>query len=103
MLCYLDEFVGIKSTQQRAQDAFHRFNILADALGLALARDKCFPPSTNLTWLGFTIDTISMTVSIPQGKAAILADCLEWKHKSRATRKQLQSLAGKHKTSQALY
>ena len=66
--------------QQRAQDAFHWFNVLADGISLALALDKCFPVSTNLIWLGFTIDTISMTVSIPQGKVnEVLADCLEWK------------------------
>ena len=77
-LCYLDDLVGIESMQQRACEAIHRFNVLADALDLALALGKCFPPSTNLTWLDFTIDTISMTVSIPQEKVhEVLAHCLE--------------------------
>ena len=46
--------------------------------------------------LGFDIDALSMTVTLPADKfMEVLEECLEWKKKSSASRKQLQRLAGK--------
>ena len=65
-------------------------------LGLALAIDKCTPPFQSLVWLGFNINTINMTLTLPEKKMVeILLECAKWKSKSKTSRKQLQSLAGK--------
>ena len=95
-LCYLDDFIGVEASHEKAVEAFARFTPLSASLGLQLALDKCFPPTTSLTWLGFTIATMAMSVSIPNEKVSeVLYECARWKHKPTASRHQLQALAGK--------
>ena len=95
-LCYLDDFVGIESSFAKASQAYNKFLNLTSTLGLVLALDKCSPPTQSLTWLGFVIDAPAMTVTLPADKIAeVLLECSAWRKKSHASRKQLQSLAGK--------
>ena len=95
-LCYLDDFVFLEASQEKAAEAYARFNALAKQLGLALAPAKCTPPMTSLIWLGFRIDMCAMTVSLLKEKVAeVVQECVVWKSRSKASRKQLQSLAGK--------
>ena len=95
-MCYQDDFVGLKQTKSRADQAYARLLQLASLLILMLAPDKYSPPVTSLVWLGIRIDTVEMTVSLPQEKVAeVLEDCKQWRNKTRASHKQIQSLAGK--------
>ena len=81
-MCYLDDFVRVESSKDRAAAAYARFNALAHLLGLQPAPDKCVPPTTSLTWLGFTLDMISMSVYIPPEKVYdVLEECATWKTK----------------------
>ena len=65
-------------------------------VGLELASEKCIPPTQSLIWLGFQIDTVHMVVNLPHDKVEeVLNECRVWKGKSSASRKQIQSLAGK--------
>ena len=92
-ICYLNDFVMLELTKQKAETAYARFLDLAAKLGLDLAPTKCSPPTAELVWLGYRIDTKTMTVFLPPEKVAeVLTDCNAWKSKSSATRKQLQSL-----------
>ena len=95
-LCYLDDFVGTEQTEQKATEAYNRSLKLTSDLGLALALEKCSPPVTTLTWFSFVTDTIKMSVTLRLAKVTeILEECALWKHKSTASKKQLQSIAGK--------
>ena len=94
--CYLDDFIGLQRTFERASEAFNVFLHLAASLGLQIALDKSFPPTNKLVWLGFAIDSTTMTLSIPEGKLEeIIVECERWKSITSATKKQIQSLAGK--------
>ena len=62
--------------------------------GLTLALDKCTPPKQSITWLGFVIDSVNMSVMLPIAQVQeVLDECILWSQKTNATCKQLQSLA----------
>ena len=95
-LAYLDDFCGVAATLEEATAAYEGFLKLAHTLGLSLSPDKCQPPTQSLEWLGFHLDTKQMTLTVPKLKLQeILKECSEWVSKKAATRKQVQSLAGK--------
>ena len=60
-LFYLDDFVGIESSKEKAVEAYHSFFKLTENLGLVLALDKCTSPVSVITWLGFMIDVPNMS------------------------------------------
>ena len=94
--CYLHDFVGAEPSYEKACNAYARFNELAATLGLKMASDKCSPPEQSLVWLGISINTQAMTVSLPPEKLPeIVLECDSWSRKLATTQKQLQSLAGK--------
>ena len=95
-LAYIDDFCGIQHTQAHAQTAYEAFSSLTDTLGLKLAPDKCAPPATQMEWLGFLFDTKAMSITLPSQKLHdITLITAEWSEKKRASRKDLQRLAGK--------
>ena len=95
-MCYLDDLVRLEKTKSRADQAYVRLLQLASLLGQVLAPDKGSHPVTSLVWLGFKKDTVKTTVSLPQEKVVeVLEDCKQWRTKTRASSKQIQSLAGK--------
>lgn len=93
---YLDDFAGYATTQQEATRAYDCFAHLLSDLGLQLAPEKCRPPAQQVTWLGYTLDTWSMVLSIPEEKIRELQDlCHRWLERHRVTKTMLQSLLGK--------
>lgn len=93
---YLDDYTGCSATEQQALAAYSAFKHLADQLGLQLAPNKCHPPATVVTWLGYTIDTNRMELSVPQQKLSEVLDlCATWMQRSRVNKKSLQSFVGK--------
>ena len=95
-LCYLDDFVGVESSLERANEAYSAFLSLAQCLGLQLSPHKCVPPTRALEWLGFHISSLTMTVTIPQEKLAdVLRECQVWESAARASRRDLQRLVGR--------
>ena len=96
VLAYVDDFCGIHSSPHRAQAAYAAFTALTKTLGLKLADDKCAPPSSRMEWLGFVFDTQEMTITLPPEKLGeIIGLATAWSAKRRASRHDLQSLAGK--------
>ena len=95
-LAYLDDFCGAAATLEEATAAYESFLNLADTLGLTLSTDKCQPPTQAMEWLGFHLNTNDMTLTVPKPKLRdILKECSDWILKKAATKKQVQSLAGK--------
>ena len=93
-LCYLDDFVGSESS--RVAEACAHFNMLAADLGLQLVAEKCTPPATTATWLGFEVKTVEMSIILYSEKLdEVLNDCKTWAVRKTASRKQLHRLAGK--------
>ena len=46
--CYLDDFIGLEATKDKAEKAYARVVELAATLGLDLASKKCSPPHDSL-------------------------------------------------------
>lgn len=96
VLAYLDDFAACSFEYANALESYHHFLRISDSLGLQLAKDKCVKPSTSAEWLGYEIDTIAMSVSIPQNKILeVIHECQLWAHKRRASKHMIQSLLGK--------
>ena len=85
-----------------AKLSFEAIMMLGSTLGLDMAVEKCVAPTNTLTWLGYTVDTNSMTVTVQKEKVdEAIDDCEQWLTKQVVTRKELRSLFGrlKHITS----
>ena len=96
VLAYVDDFCGIHSAADQALAGFNTFFDLTAALGLQLAEDKCAPPATTMEWLGFLFDTRRMSITIPPAKLQEILDLAgDWASRKRASRRDLQRLAGK--------
>ena len=92
---YLDDFGGWDTIAQ-ADLAFHKLGSLLKQLGIAESEDKAFAPSQIMVFLGSKFNTIDMTISVPQEKLTELIDLVKVRlHKTKATKRQLQSLIGK--------
>lgn len=97
---YLDDFLGIGDTRDihssfRISDDFTHILELCEILGIPLA-DKTVFPTTRLTFLGFVLDTIDLTISLPDEKRyAYIAEIVNLKGKRAFKKKDLESLLGK--------
>ena len=95
-LAYVDDFCGIQQSKSQAAAAYQAFSSLTDTLGLKLAPDKCSPPATEMEWLGFLFNTQDMSITLPPSKLRDILDLTAtWARKERASRRELQQLAGK--------
>lgn len=96
VLAYLDDYASCHSSFKQASKGFHRIISCAKELGLELAIHKCVSPTHVIEWLGYTVDTQNMLVSIPSTKMdEFVKDCGSWLNKRRASKKAIQSLLGK--------
>ena len=65
-------------------------------LGLEAAPAKCTPPTTQLTWIGVTYDSIRMTMSIDMQRVKeALLSCQNMFAATRVTLHQMQKMLGK--------
>ena len=95
LLNYVDDFVGaeIKNIIHKAYTFLT--NLLRD-LRVDTSPDKVVPPTTRLEFLGITFDTITMTMEIPPEKLQeISQETSKWLLKTKASRKEAESLIGK--------
>lgn len=68
MIVYLDDFGGCHASKDKAQESYNRFINVANELGLQLAEHKCYPPHTEMEWLGYHVNTEAMSVAIPSSE-----------------------------------
>ena len=96
ILAYVDDFCGVGATHYEATSSFKNFHSLTDELGLKLAPEKTKEPATSMEWLGFLFNSQTKSITIPQAKLdELLAEADVWLKRKRATRQQIQSLAGR--------
>ena len=68
VICYIDDFLIIEKTKERAQEAYDTLIKLLQSLGFTISWDKLVPPSQNITFLGIEIDTVKHTLFLPPRK-----------------------------------
>lgn len=93
---YLDDFIFAgKGGSQDCAILMTQFTSLTKEIGVPLAEDKTSGPTTQLTFLGFEIDTVDMIVRIPETKLHILMELVEnFLGRSKVTLQEMQSLVG---------
>ena len=93
LLHLLDYFLIISSTYDVCKAHLALFIRLCDFLGIAIAPDKTFGPSTVLTFAGIELDSLTWEARLPQGK--IDKFCIAgFLTRKKVTLKELQSLIG---------
>lgn len=92
---YLDDFIIIAPTAEECMAAMNILIGLLRNLGFAISWSKVCGPTQNITFLGINIDTVRMLLSLPQEKVEDFMLLLnKFTGMKRASKKQLQSLAG---------
>ena len=96
LLHYLDDFlfVGHPGSQEasRAKDIA---TAVFSELGVPIATHKTEGPSTQVSFLGFLIDTQAFQLRLPEDKLARLKELVrDWRGRRTCTRKQMESLLG---------
>ena len=96
VVVYLDDFLIVGKTLKECQEAFKALCDLLVELGFTISPSKVVEPCQKLTFLGVEIDTHALTLSLPQDKLHSLKEVLlSFRNKTRASKKQLQQLAGR--------
>lgn len=96
VVVYLDDFLVVGEDKPQCQLAYDTLMQLLQDLGFRLSAHKLVPPTQRLIFLGVQLDSTACTMSLPQDKLADLQELLvRFKSMKRASRKQLQRLAGK--------
>jgi len=92
---YLDDFLVTAKRAYTCNRILNEFVKLCDGLGVPLAGEKMEGPSTVITFLGLTVDTLKMEVRVPAdkiAKAKALVDGLI--RRKKITLRELQSVIG---------
>lgn len=94
LVVYLDDFLIIAKSQEECARALLVLIQLLRKLGFAIHWGKVVDPTQKITFLG--IESIGMCLRLPQGKLDIFRKELQgFLSRKRATKRQLQSLAGR--------
>ena len=95
IVVYLDDFLVIGALAE----CFEIFSSLLkslQSLGFSVNWKKVVPSTQCLIFLGVLIDTVSHSMSLPHDKLVALHELsLSFRHRHRASKRQLQGLAGK--------
>ena len=92
---YLDDFLVIASDEDTCKRHRDIVTSVIEHLGFLVAWKKVTSPSTVSTFLGITIDTVNMELSLPLAKVEKLKDFItSLLNKGVATKKDLQSIGG---------
>ena len=96
LIVYLDDFLIISKSQEECAAALRCLIMLLRKLGFAIHWGKVVDPTTKITFLGIELDSICMTIRLPSAKLVSLkCELDEFIHRRRASKRQLQSIAGK--------
>ena len=96
VIVYLDDFLVIGNTKQECQNGFDTLCELVVSLGFQLSPSKIVAPCQSLVFLGVSFDTNRLTLSLPAQKLSDLKDIVTgFLLCKRATKRQLQQLAGR--------
>ena len=95
-IVYLDDFLIVSKSKKVCAEALNVLIQLLRKLGFMIHWGKVVDPTTRITFLGIELNSISMTLSLPEEKLLLLKQELQSSlSKNRFTKRQLQSLAGR--------
>ena len=96
IIVYLDDFLVVGKDKHQCQLAFDTLRNLLIDLGFSISEHKLIPPTQRLTFLGIELDTVTCSMRLPQDKQHQLQQVIaKFQTMKRASKKQLQRLAGK--------
>lgn len=96
MVAFQDDFLIIGRTYKECLQAWLVLINLLLKLGLDINYNKLVAPCTRLVFLGIQIDTESCEIALPEDKLQDIKHVIaSFRQKRRASKRQLQSLAGK--------
>ena len=96
IVVYLDDFLIVEQTKERCLTAMNILITLLRSLGFSINWAKVTDPCNNLVFLGIELNSINNTLTLPETKLKETLSLLEWfRGRARASKKQLQRLAGK--------
>lgn len=95
VVVYIDDFLVLAPTYKQCQDAMMCLVRLLRSLGFNISWKKLVGPTQKIRFLGVDICTKSSTLSLGADKRAKLKQqLLEFRNRKRASKRQLQQLAG---------
>ena len=95
LLNYVDDFVGAEH-RDRIWAAYEALTQILEELCVETSQSKIVPPTTRLEFLGITLDSSSMTMEISEQKLTEIKNELKtWLYRTKARRREVESLIGK--------
>ena len=93
---YLDDFLFAGSADSSdCGRALSSFTVVCKDFGVPLASDKTVGPTTQITFLGLTIDTVDQKIQVPLTKIVAILEKLDAAlNKPKLILQELQSLLG---------
>ena len=96
IIVYLDDFLVIGDTQEECRRGLNELMRTLRRLGFSINYNKVAGPSQKLTFLGIMLDTLGMTIQLPDQKLDELQQVLhQAREKQKIKKRDLQSLVGK--------
>lgn len=96
IVVYLDDFLVVQKDQDRCRQTLNALIHVLRLLGFSVNYSKVAGPTQFLQFLGIDLNTKDMKISLPQNKIADLKhELLKLKSKNKASKKELQALAGR--------
>ena len=96
MVVYLDDFLIISQSKIKCQKALSILIQLLRKLGFSILWGKVVDPTTKITFLGIELDSVVMMLRLPDEKLQSFTQELQgFVHRKRASKRQLQTLAGR--------
>ena len=97
VLHYLDDyFIACPPHSSACQEWLDRFLQVAAHLGAWIAAEKVDGPTTQLDFLGLTLDSVRRDIRLPPGKLQeLLSELNQWSSQTKTTKRKLLSLIGK--------
>ena len=95
IVVYLDDFLVIGATKAECQAAYECLLNLFQDLGFQISWHKVVPPTQQLTFLGIELNSVIQCMALPQSKLVELQVIKGFATCIRASKRQLQQLAGK--------
>ena len=94
---YLDDYFFVAICEMLCNQQMTEFLKICSQIRFPVSLEKTFWASTIIVFLGFLLDTVKQTISIPQekiNKALILIDTMLHNNRKKTTLLELQSLCG---------
>lgn len=96
IICFIDDFFITGASMNDVKRAMNILIHVLVSLGFAISWEKCISPTTRLTFLGVTIDTVAGSLSIPEEKInEVKQKIAYWNTRTnKASKRDFQSLIG---------